>query len=88
MPTTTAPTTSSAALPRRAPKTTPESLARAAEDEEEDVLELTRVVRESGEVVELQTERSSLDRAIEEPEPAEPAYAGYGADQRIALARR
>ena len=46
---------------------------------EEDVLELTRVVRESGEVIELQTERSSLDRAIEEIEPAEPAYAGYGA---------
>jgi uncharacterized protein len=62
-----------------------ESFAQAAQDEEEDVLELTRVVRESGEVVELQTERSSLDRAIEEPEPAEPAFAGYGADQRIAL---
>jgi uncharacterized protein len=42
-------------------------------------------VRESGEVVELQTERSSLDPAIEEPEPAEPAFAGYGADQKIAL---
>jgi hypothetical protein len=64
----------------------PENLARGPEDDEEDVLELTRVVRESGEVVELQTERSSLDRAIEEIEPAEPAYSGYGADQKFALA--
>ena len=64
----------------------PESLAEAAEDDEEDVLELTRVVRESGEVVELQTERSSLDQAVEEPEPAEPVNAGYGADQKIAMA--
>jgi uncharacterized protein len=64
----------------------PESLAQAAEDDEEDVLELTRVVRESGEVVEFQTERSSLDPAIEEPEPAAPAYAGYRADQKVALA--
>jgi cell pole-organizing protein PopZ len=62
-----------------------ESFAERAEDDEEDVLELTRVVRESGEVVELQTERSSLDPAIEEPEPAEPAFAGHDADQRIAL---
>ena len=63
----------------------PESLAEAAEDDE-DVLELTRVVRESGEVVELQTERSSLDQAVEEPEPVEPVNAGYGADQKIAIA--
>jgi uncharacterized protein len=63
-----------------------ESLTEVAEDEEEDVLELTRVVRESGEVVELQTERPSLDQAVEEPEPAEPVNAGYGADQKIALA--
>jgi cell pole-organizing protein PopZ len=63
-----------------------ESFAQEAQDDEEDVLELTRVVRESGEVVDLQAERSSLDPAIEEPEPAaEPAVAGYGADQRIAL---
>ena len=62
-----------------------ESFAQGAEDEEEDVLELTRVVRESGEVVDLHAERSSPDPAIEEPEPAEPAFAGYGADQRIAL---
>jgi uncharacterized protein len=61
-----------------------ESLAQGAEDDE-DVLELTRVVRESGEVVDLQAERSSLDPAIEQPEAAEPAFAGYGADQRIAL---
>ena len=68
-----------------------EGLARAAEDDEdseEDVLELTRVVRESGEVVELQTERSSSDPAFEESEPAGPAFAGYGADQEVALADR
>jgi uncharacterized protein len=64
----------------------PESLARGPEDDEEDVLELTRVVRESGEVVELQAERSSLDPRIEEPEPAEPAFSGHGADQKFALA--
>jgi uncharacterized protein len=61
----------------------PENLARGPEDDEEDVLELTRVVRESGEVVELQTERSSLDHAIEEIEPAD---SGYGPDQKFALA--
>ena len=60
--------------------------AAAADDDDEDVLELTRVVREGGEVVELQTERSSLDQSIEEPEPAEPAAAGYGADQKVARA--
>jgi uncharacterized protein len=63
-----------------------DSFAQGAEDDEEDVLELTRVVRESGEVVDLQAERSSLDPAIEAAEPAaEPAFAGYGAEQRIAL---
>jgi hypothetical protein len=64
----------------------PESLAREPEDDDEDVLELTRVVRESGEVVELQTERSSLDPRIEEPERAEPAYSGHSAHQKFALA--
>jgi len=62
-----------------------QGFAQGAEHDEEDVLELTRVVREGGEVVELQTERSSLDAAIEAPEPAAPAFAGYGADQTLAL---
>jgi cell pole-organizing protein PopZ len=49
-----------------------EALARAADDEDgdEDVLELTKVVRESGEVVELPSERSSADPVTEETAPA------------------
>jgi hypothetical protein len=64
-----------------------EGLARAAEDEddadEDDVLELTKVVRESGEVIELQGERSSADDAIDdearddEAQPIEVAAAHY-----------
>jgi uncharacterized protein len=68
-----------------------EALAEAADAEEdgnEDVLELTKMVRESGEVVDLQSERSSADRAIEEGEPAEPAFADDDADQESALADR
>jgi uncharacterized protein len=48
-----------------------ETLARAAEDEDdadEDVLELTKVVRESGEVIDLQGERSSSDAALDDEE--------------------
>ena len=48
-----------------------EALARAAEDEEdadEDVLELTKVVRESGEVIDLQGERSSSYDAVDDDE--------------------
>jgi uncharacterized protein len=44
-----------------------EALARAAEeddDADEDVLELTKMVRESGEVIDLQGERSSTDEAM------------------------
>jgi uncharacterized protein len=50
-----------------------EALAQVAEDDQdddEDVLELTRVVRESGEVVDLQSERPSSDFASEEVAPA------------------
>jgi cell pole-organizing protein PopZ len=61
-----------------------EALARGADDEEdadEDVLELTKVVRESGEVIDLQGERSAADdamddeqaRADEQPRAAAPA---------------
>jgi cell pole-organizing protein PopZ len=67
----------------------PHASGRAAEDDEdpeEDVLELTKVVRESGEVVELQSERSSPEPAIEEGERPEPVFADDSADQEIALA--
>lgn len=60
-----------------------EALARAADDDEdaeEDVLELTKVVRESGEVVELQSERSSGGDAMEE------ASVEGESDQQIELA--
>ena len=65
-----------------------EALARGAVDEadgDEDVLELTKVVRESGEVIDLQGERPSADDAMEhdeardyddqrlEPAPLDPA---------------
>lgn len=52
-----------------------EALAQAAEedrDDEEDVLELTKVVRESGEVVDLQSERPSADMAAEAASSAAP----------------
>jgi len=66
-----------------------EALAQAADadqDGDEDVLELTKVVRESGEVVDLQSERPSSDPAIEEPEPAEPVFAEDNADREIVRA--
>ena len=66
-----------------------EALAQAADadqDGDEDVLELTKMVRESGEVVDLQSERPSPDPAIEEDEPAGPVFAENGADQQSALA--
>jgi len=66
-----------------------EALAQAADadqDGDEDVLELTKVVRESGEVVDLQSERPGSDPAIEEPEPAEPVFAEDDADREIARA--
>lgn len=63
-----------------------EGLARVAEDEDdadEDVLELTKVVRESGEVIDLQGERSSANDAMEDEardddaQPIEVAPAHY-----------
>lgn len=63
-----------------------EALAQAAEDDQdddEDVLELTRVVRESGEVVDLQSERPSSDFASEEVAPAVPEEDG---DHDVTLA--
>lgn len=62
-----------------------EPAADAGEDEEseEDVLELTRVVREGGEVVDLQSERSPEPEA-EAGEPAEPVFAGHGAEHESA----
>jgi cell pole-organizing protein PopZ len=64
-----------------------EAIARATEDDadpDEDVLELTRVVRESGEVVELQSERSSPGPAFEDGGPPEAAYADEGGEQESA----
>jgi cell pole-organizing protein PopZ len=67
-----------------------EALAQAADadHEDDDVLELTKVVRESGEVVDLQSERAGADPAIEEPDPGEPSYGEDAADQEIELAGR
>lgn len=53
------------------------------EDSEEDVLELTRVVREGGEVVDLQSGRAPEPDA-EEGEPAEPVFAEHGAEDESA----
>jgi uncharacterized protein len=60
-----------------------EALARGAEDEtdaDEDVLELTKVVRESGEVIDLQGERPSADDAMDHDEARDDD------DQRLGLA--
>jgi uncharacterized protein len=48
------------------------SLEQPAEEDQddEDVLELTKVVRDSGEVVEFQGERAGAEPPVEEPEPA------------------
>jgi hypothetical protein len=67
-----------------------EGLARVADDEDdadEDVLELTKVVRESGEVIDLQGERSSADDTMDngarddDAEPIEAAAAHYPSDE-------
>jgi uncharacterized protein len=61
-----------------------ETLSRGVEDEDaadEDVLELTRVVRESGEVIDLQGERSN--DAMGDEVPDDPID---GDDQRVELA--
>jgi cell pole-organizing protein PopZ len=67
-----------------------EALGQATDEDpgDDDVLELTKVVRESGEVVDLQSERAHADPAIEEPYPAEPSYAENAGDQEIELADR
>jgi cell pole-organizing protein PopZ len=68
-----------------------EALAQAADEDQdgdEDVLELTKVVRESGEVVDFQSERSAADESMEEIAPAMPAFAQGGDDRERALANR
>jgi uncharacterized protein len=68
-----------------------ETLAEAAdedEDSDDDVLELTKVVRESGEIVDLRSERSGADPADEEAEPAEADFAGDRNDDEIEPAAR
>ncbi|MGH6915005.1 MAG: DUF2497 domain-containing protein, partial [Geminicoccales bacterium] len=54
----------------------------------DDVLELTKVVRESGEVVDLQSERSGTGPSTEDSEPALPVYAEDRADQESEFADR
>jgi uncharacterized protein len=64
-----------------------EALARAADDDQdgdEDVLELTKVVRESGEVVDLQIGRSDAGESMEEAEPTVRAFAQDRDDQELA----
>ena len=66
-----------------------ETLAQAAADEgdaDEDVLELTKVVRESGEVIELQGERSSADDALDDDESRDDDGARDDEDQSMELA--
>jgi cell pole-organizing protein PopZ len=67
-----------------------ETLADAADEDQdgdEDVLELTKVVRESGEIVDLRSERSGAD-PHEDAEPAEPDFAEDRADDESAFAAR
>ena len=62
------------------------------DDADEDVLELTKVVRESGEVIDLQGERSSADDAMGDDEARDDDEVRYddeardGDDQRVDLA--
>ena len=66
-----------------------EARARAAEEEDdsdEDVLELTKMVRESGEVIDLQGERSSADDAMYDDEARHDDGARDDDDQRMELA--
>jgi uncharacterized protein len=62
-----------------------ETLAEAADEDQDDddVLELTKVVRESGEIVDLRSERSGLDPADDEAEPVEQDFAGDRDDDEI-----
>ena len=81
----------SAEGPREALGDDGETLAKVDDDDhadDEDVLELTKVVRESGEVVDLQSERSGADEVIEEIELPEPAFVGNGSDQERGWADR
>lgn len=70
-----------------------EALAQAADDDDdaEDVLELTKVVRDSGEVVDLQGERPSADapppgKEAGGPTTGEPTAAEGSEDQELELA--
>ena len=56
------------------------------DDADEDVLELTKVVRESGEVIDLQGERSSADDAMDDDEARGEDEARDDDDQRLELA--
>jgi hypothetical protein len=65
-----------------------ETLARDDEEDDidEDVLELTKVVRESGDVIDLQGERSSADDAMDDDEARGENEASDDDDQRLELA--
>lgn len=65
-----------------------ETLAREddEDDADEDVLELTKVVRESGEVIDLQGERSSADDAMDDDEARGEDEARDDDDQRLEVA--
>jgi cell pole-organizing protein PopZ len=67
-----------------------ETLAEAADgdqDGDDDVLELTKVVRESGEIVDLRSERTGAD-PDEEAEPAGPDFPEDRPDDEIEFAAR
>jgi hypothetical protein len=65
-----------------------EALARDddEDDADEDVLELTKVVRESGDVIDLQGERSSADDAMDDDEARGENETSDDDDQRLELA--
>jgi cell pole-organizing protein PopZ len=65
-----------------------ETLARDDDEDgaDEDVLELTKVVRESGDVIDLQGERSSADDAMDDDAARGEDEVRYDDDQRIELA--
>lgn len=64
-----------------------DALARAAEDEDpDDVLELTKVVRDSGEVVDLRVEGGGAPRADDLPEAGAADGAAATADDQVELA--
>jgi hypothetical protein len=65
-----------------------ETLARDDDEDgaDEDVLELTKVVRESGDVIDLQGERSSADDAMDDDEARGENEASDDDDQRLELA--